>query len=180
MPVDRCEVDAELLREPADERRRPDTSLGARPGPDSRTWPGWTARVVERLGRSGGAVLADDDEHRPDRDDLAFLDEDLRDLAGGGRRDLDGRLVGLDLDERLVLGDLVALGDEPAGDLAFGQALAEVGKLELVRHGGGIYRGRPTQASGGSDQDAQPALDAPDRDGLLVAGSASGATSRGT
>ena len=92
-----------------------------------------------------GAVVADHDEHRPDRDDLALRDEDPRHLAGGRRRDLDRRLVGLDLDERVVLGDLLALGDEPARDLALGQALAEVGQLELVRHGGGFYReaGRP-------------------------------------
>ncbi len=121
------------------------------------------------LGDRFGAVLADDDEDRSDRDDLALLDEDLRDLARRRRGDLDRRLVRLDLDERLVLGDLVALGHEPAGDLAFGQALAQVGELELVRHGGGIYRGRPTQASGGTIEDAQAALDPPERDRLLVA-----------
>jgi hypothetical protein len=43
-------------------------------------------------------------------------------------------LVGLDLDERIVLGDLLPFGDEPARDLAFGQALAEVRQLQLVRH----------------------------------------------
>jgi hypothetical protein len=75
------------------------------------------------LGRVG-AVFADDDEDRADRDDLAFLDSDARDFAGGGGRDLDGRLVSLDLDKRLVLGHLVALGHEPAGNLAFGQAFA--------------------------------------------------------
>ena len=56
-------------------------------------------------------------------------------LPGRGRRDLDRRLVGLDLDERVVLCDLLSLDDEPARDLALGQALAEVGQLELVRHG---------------------------------------------
>src|SRR3954464_12393800 len=64
---------------------------------------------------------------------------DLRDAAGRRRRDLDGGLVGLDLDERLVLRHLVALGHEPACDLALGQPLAEVGQLELVRHGGAAY-----------------------------------------
>ena len=80
----------------------------------------------------------------------------LRDLARRRRRDLDRRLVGLDLDERLVLRHLVPLGDEPAGDLAFGQALAEIRKLELVRHGGGIYRGRPIQASAGTISTRRP------------------------
>ena len=73
--------------------------------------------------------------HRPDRDDVALLREDARHAPGGGRRDLDRRLVGLDLDERVVLGDLLAFADEPAGDLALGQPLAEVRQLELVRHG---------------------------------------------
>jgi hypothetical protein len=47
--------------------------------------------------------------------------------AGVGRRDLDCRLVRLDLQQRLVLVDAVALGDEHAHDLAFRDALAEVG-----------------------------------------------------
>ena len=34
----------------------------------------------------------------------------------------------------VVLGDLLALLDEPTGDLALGQSLAEVGQLELVGH----------------------------------------------
>ena len=127
----------------------------------------------------GNGSVADDDEDRADRDDLALLDEDARDLAGRRRGDLDGRLVRLDLDERLVLRHLVPLGDQPAGDLALGQALAEVGQLELVGHGGGIYRGRPTQASAGtistrrppSDRQIESACSSP----LTV-----GATSRGT
>src|SRR6266849_2324686 len=36
--------------------------------------------------------------------------------------------------ERVVLGDLLPFLDEPAGDLALGQTLAEIGELELVRH----------------------------------------------
>ena len=80
-------------------------------------------------------VAADHDQHGADRDDLALGDEDPRDGSASRRRDLDGRLVGRDLDERVVLGDLLALLDEPAGDLALGQALAEVRQLELVGHG---------------------------------------------
>ena len=56
-------------------------------------------------------------------------------MPAGRRRDLDRRLVSRDLDERRVLGDLLALLDEPAGDLALGQSLAEIRQLELVRHG---------------------------------------------
>ena len=60
--------------------------------------------------------------------------------------------------------------DEPARHLALGQPLAQVGQLERVRHGGGAYlRGRPTQAPGGHEQDAQALTRAPERDGLLVA-----------
>ena len=84
-------------------------------------------------------AVADHDEDGADRDDVPFGHEDARDLAGRRRRDLDRRLVGLDLDERLILHDLVPLGDEPAGDLPLGQALAEIWQLELVRHGGGGY-----------------------------------------
>ena len=81
------------------------------------------------------SVVADHDEDRAYGDDLAFGDEDPRDGAACGRRDLDRRLVGCDLDERRVFGDLLALLDEPACDFALGQALAEVGQLELVGHG---------------------------------------------
>ncbi len=80
------------------------------------------------------AGCADDDELSSDRRDLALGDEDLQHRSAVRRRDLDGRLVGLDLDERVVLGDLLPLRDEPAGDLALGETLAEVGKLERARH----------------------------------------------
>ena len=40
-----------------------------------------------------------------------------------------------DLDDRLVEGDGVALGDQPAHDVTLGEPFAEVGKLELaLRH----------------------------------------------
>ena len=39
----------------------------------------------------------------PGRDLVAFLDQDFRDLAGHGRRDGDGALLGLDLDQLLPL-----------------------------------------------------------------------------
>ena len=80
------------------------------------------------------AVASDHDQEGPDRNDLAFLDEDPGDDAGCRRGDFDRRLVRLNLDERIILRDLLALGHEPARNLAFRQALAEVGELELVRH----------------------------------------------
>ena len=85
------------------------------------------------------ALGPDHDEHCTDGCDLSLLDEDLQHGALPRRGDLDGRLVGLHLDERLILGDLVTLRDEPARDLGLGQALAEVGELELVGHGGAGY-----------------------------------------
>ena len=80
------------------------------------------------------ARLADDDELRADGRDLAFGDEDPQHGSAVRRRDLHGRLVGLDLDERVVLGDRLALRDEPAGDLALRETLAEVGEPERARH----------------------------------------------
>ena len=81
------------------------------------------------------ALLAHHDEHGSYRRDLAFRNDDLQHRARVGGRDLDRRLVGLDLDERLVLLDPVTLGHQPAGDLALGQALTEIGQPELARHG---------------------------------------------
>ena len=78
---------------------------------------------------------ADQGESRADRGDLALAHDDAQDDAVDRRADLDGRLVGLDLDDRLVLGDRVSLAHEPAGDLALGQALAEIRQRERVRHG---------------------------------------------
>jgi len=100
---ERVEVDAELLRDLAHERRDScfRCALGRRRGLRCRARP------------FPVGLAADDDEHGPDRDDLSFLDEDAGHDPRGGRRDLDSRLVGLDLDERVVLGDLLPLGDEP-------------------------------------------------------------------
>ena len=74
-------------------------------------------------------AVADDDERRADRHELALRDEDARDLSAGRRGDLDGRLVRLHLDERVVLLDHLPDLDEPAGDLALGDPFAEVGSL---------------------------------------------------
>jgi len=47
-------------------------------------------------------------------------------------RDLDHRLGRLDLDDRLVELDGVALGDQPPHHLTVGEPLPQVGKLELA------------------------------------------------
>ncbi len=116
---DRAELDAEVLRDLPHERRRPRFLVLMS------TWP---------------VLGADHHEQRADRDDVAFRDEDPADDPGGRGRDLDRRLVGLDLDQRVVLGDLLPHRDEPARDLALGEALAQIGKPELVRHQNAISR----------------------------------------
>ena len=93
----------------------------------------WHRLLGDRFAR-----LADHDEDRADRSDLALGHDDAENRPLVRRRDLDGRLVRLDLDERVVLGDLLALGDEPARDLAFGQPLPEVGQFERLRHLSGL------------------------------------------
>ena len=136
------ELDAELLREPADGRRRTDglRRLG-RDDRDDRLGAGDVGARVAPLDGAEQllALLADHHEHGPDGRNLAFRDEDHEDGAGAGRGNLDGRLVRLDLDERIVLLDGLPFGHEPARDLGLRQALAEVGQLELVRHGGAGY-----------------------------------------
>ena len=131
-PGQEGELDAELGGDSPHERRRLD-ALGRRRS-------GLLGVGRRRLSGRGGLghrdlAVADDDERSADRDELAFGHEDARDGAGGRRGDLDRRLVGVDLDERVVLLDVLADLDEPAGDLALGDPLAEVRKLELVGHG---------------------------------------------
>ncbi len=122
LPGTRRQIDAELLRDAADDRGR---LHAARLGGRCRR----RSTGCGRLTRS-----ADDDELGADRYHVALGDEDLQHGAGIRRRDLDGRLVGLDLHERVVLGDLLPLRYEPASDLALGEALTEIRELERARH----------------------------------------------
>ena len=69
---------------------------------------------------------------RADVDDLAGLGEQRDDRPVVRARELDGRLRRLDVDERLVERDRVADGDLPRDDLGLGQALADVGEVELA------------------------------------------------
>jgi len=109
----RSEVHSQFLGDPPDERGR---------------------LHLLRRARGSLAVGADENEWRANRDELALGHEDLRHLAGSRRGDLDRRLVGLDLDEGVVLGDVLPHLHQPARDLSLADALAQVGKLELVGH----------------------------------------------
>jgi hypothetical protein len=96
------------------------TRLGAAVG-------GW-----RRAGRSARPRLRLD--HRQDRSDVdgvPHLAAQARDHSGRWAWDDDRRLVGLDLDEVLVLGDVVSLPDLPGDDLGGRDALADVGEAEL-------------------------------------------------
>src|SRR5881398_376735 len=94
----------------------------------------WLSPSLARRSCAANVVLRDPALRAGTGERVQVDAELLRDLARGGRGDLHGRLVRLDLHERVVLCDLLPLGDEPAGDLAFGEALAQIGQLQRVRH----------------------------------------------
>ena len=93
-----------------------------------------------RLGRGGlggclvvggaGVAGADHRQLGADLDGLVLLDLDLQQGARDGRGDLGVDLVGGDLEQRLVHGDLVADRLQPAGDGALGDGLAERGERD--------------------------------------------------
>ena len=117
----RREVDAQLGGEPPHRRRGLHTTL--RRFCHGRGCDTWSP-----------VLGADHDEELAHRHDVALFGEDAAHHAGRRRRHLDGRLVGLDLDQQVVLGHLLAGGHEPADDLALGHPLAQVGHAELVGH----------------------------------------------
>ena len=69
-----------------------------------------------------------------DLDPLPLLDADVLDGSGNARRDLDGRLVGFELEDRLILGDRVPRRDEHADNIAGGDVFAELGESEVCGH----------------------------------------------
>ncbi len=79
-----------------------------------------TARDLRALGR-------DHRELRADLDRLAFLDEDLGEDADAGRGHLGVDLVGRDLEQALVGGDLLADLLEPLRDRSLGDGHAHLG-----------------------------------------------------
>ena len=85
--------------------------------------------------RPGAASVTDHREFRTDLGGLVLGDDDLLEDPGERGGNLGVDLVGGDLDQGLVDGDLVADFLEPAGDSAFGDALTESRHLHGVRHG---------------------------------------------
>jgi hypothetical protein len=65
---------------------------------------------------------------------VALLDLDLLHRARHVRRHLDGRLVGLELEHRLILLERIARVDHDADDVTGGDVLAEFRNLEFGRH----------------------------------------------
>ena len=93
---------------------------------------------MPRRGAAHGSGRLSVDVDRDDRDanvhDLPLLRMQRRDDPGARRGDLDARLVGHDLDQRLILTHSLAGLHQPAHDLALGDAFADVGQLHLVGH----------------------------------------------
>ncbi len=84
-------------------------------------------------------------DHGPLGDLVAFLDRDRCDLAGGGRWNLHRRLVGLELDQRVVLPDDVARLHEDS-DHRHVLEIPDVGDLHLDGHAS------PLRAAGCADR----------------------------
>ena len=115
------------------------------------------------LGRRGARAVVDDGELGADLDGLVLGHLDGGQDAGGGGGDLGVDLVGRDLEQRLVGLDALALGLQPAGDGALGDALAERRKGYGNRHGfgcslriAGKWSSRPGAVSRGSAAACRP------------------------
>ena len=94
----------------------------------------------------GGVRGVDGDDRRAHLDEGPLVDEETGDGPGVGRRELDERLGGLDLDDHVVDGDGVTHGDPPGDDLGLGQTLAGVGEPELTNgHQNSITRSTPSR-----------------------------------
>src|SRR5690606_30844276 len=103
-----------------------------------------------RLGGGRGGAGADERQDGADLDGLVLLDQDLLERAGDRRGDLGVDLVGRDLEQRLVDGDVVTDLLEPARHGALGDRLAQRGQRDLGGvaatgsgglGGGGLLRG---------------------------------------
>jgi hypothetical protein len=83
-------------------------------------------------GRGCSPAGVDADQGGADVEGVALGGVELDHGAGVRGGDLDHRLGRLHLHDRLVEGDGLALGDQPAHHLALGEPFAEVGELELA------------------------------------------------
>ncbi len=144
------QVDPSLARDPPRERRRLDPAAvpGGRDGGGLRHSSRRALRrdrhllarrrFLHRLRagpfRDGLPRLADVGDRGADRH-LALGDDDLQQHAGRLRLDLLRHLVGVELEQRLTLLHLIALGDEPADDRSCLHPLAQPGKDDLASHG---------------------------------------------
>ena len=89
------------------------------------------ARLLLALGGfGGGAGGVQRQDHRSFGDPIAFLDRDRGDPACGGAGHLHRRLVGFQFDKRLLLGNLVAHGDQKGDDRHILE-IADVGNLDV-------------------------------------------------
>ena len=136
--ADRAEVHAQLAGEPAGGRRRGHRAAGGRA---PRAGGGAVGAVGAGAVLGGaavavarGAVVGERDEHGADLHGLPRRHVDLLDPAADGRGDLDLRLVGLDLEQRGVLADDLALADQHRDDLGLGEAFSQVREGKLARH----------------------------------------------
>src|SRR6185312_3335710 len=87
-----------------------------------------------RPGRGAGGTGLDVAQQATHRDGGAFRDREIDDGAGHGGIDLDRDLVGLELAQGLVDGDLVARLHQPLGHRRLGDRFTEGRNLDLDRH----------------------------------------------
>src|SRR5581483_2603310 len=91
-------------------------------------------RRLRRGGRRGRAAFVHRQDRLADLHLLAGLHLDVLHLAGDRRGHFDGRLVGLELEDRLILLQRVARFDEHAQHVAGRDVLAEFGEIEVGGH----------------------------------------------
>ena len=84
------------------------------------------------------ALVFEFNERLPDLQVIAPAHEESCDCPGGRRRHRHGRLVGLEFDQRLSLGDLIAFMHEYLNDVAAFDAFSE--KWQFHFHDAFIFR----------------------------------------
>ena len=154
VPVTR-DVELGLGHDPLDrgrQRRARDRRGRAAAGGDGRS-------LGLGLGRSAGAGAGGHAaDHLAGRHHRTFRRDDLGQHAVGGGGDLDGHLVGLDLDQHLVLlHRLARLLPGPAGDRALGHELAHDRRLDLDESAAGRRLGAGCGRSGAARAQATSA-----------------------